>query len=93
MAHKLQRCAGAMAEDPDQVSALAQDIERYLQDRPHASDTIEGIRRWWLGARWADASLPLMQAALDRLVRKGVMVLRTLPDGSVVYFSNKRKAL
>jgi len=76
-----------MAEDSDQVSALAREIERYVRERPHASDTIEGIRRWWLGSRWADASLPLMSEALDLLVRKGVMSARTQADGSTVYFS------
>ena len=79
-----------MAEDPDQVSALARDIESYMRERPHASDTIEGIRRWWLGSRWADASLPLMSAALDLLVQKQVMSARTQADGSTVYFRSPR---
>lgn len=79
-----------MAEDPDEVSALAQDIESYLADRPNASDTIEGIGRWWLGSRWADASMALMTAALDVLVRRRVMRARTQADGSTVYFSAPR---
>jgi hypothetical protein len=76
-----------MTEDPDQVSALARDIGRYVRDRPHASDAVEGIRRWWLGSRWADASVPLMTAALELLVNRRVMRARTLADGSKVYFS------
>jgi len=79
-----------MAEDSDEVSALARDIEIYLKDRPNASDTIEGIRRWWVGSRWMDASMPLMCAAVDLLVQKRLMVVRTLADGSVVYFSAAR---
>jgi hypothetical protein len=81
----------AMAEDPDPVSALAHDIERYLEDRPHASDTVDGIRRWWLRGRWADASPPHVSAALELLVRRGVMTRRTLADGSAVYLSSARK--
>ena len=54
-----------MAEDPDEVSALASHIEGYLRERPHASDTVEGIRRWWLGSRWTDASESLITAALE----------------------------
>ena len=80
-----------MAEDPDQVSALAQDIARYLEDSPHASDTIDGIRRWWVRGRWADASTPLVSAALELLVRRHVMRSRTLADGSVVYLSAARR--
>jgi len=79
-----------MAENPDQVSALAQDIERYLQERPNASDTVEGIRRWWVGGRWADVSATLMLTALDRLVERHVVAKRALSDGSVVYFSPSR---
>jgi len=79
----------AMADDP-QVAALARDIETYVRARPHASDTIEGIRRWWLGSRWADASTPLVAAALESLVRSRVMGMRTQADGSTVYFTAAR---
>jgi hypothetical protein len=76
----------AMSEDP-KVAALARDIETYVRARPHASDTIEGIRRWWLGSRWADASTPLMSAALETLLRSRVMGVRTQADGSTVYYA------
>jgi len=74
-----------MAEDPDEVSALARQIEDYLRERPHASDTIEGIRRWWLGSRWTDASVPLIEAALGLLVERRVMKARAQADGSTLY--------
>lgn len=80
-----------MEEEPDEISALASDIESYIRDRPHASDTIEGIRRWWLGGRWADASMPLVAAALERLVRRRLMCARRQADGSTVYLTDKRK--
>lgn len=79
-----------MKDDCDQVSALARDIESYVRDRPRASDTVEGIRRWWLGSRWADASLPQVTAALGSLVRRRVMGVRTQTDGSIVYFAAAR---
>ena len=80
-----------MAEDSDEVSALARHIEDYLRERPHACDTMEGIRRWWLGGRWADASMPLVAAALERLVQRRVMFARRQADGSTVYLTDKRK--
>ncbi|HJY75509.1 MAG TPA: hypothetical protein VKE95_02705 [Burkholderiales bacterium] len=79
-----------MAEEPDEVDALARDIEAYLRERPHASDTIEGIRRWWLGTRWSHASLRLIVAALELLVDRGVMKTRAQADGSTLYYSGAR---
>jgi hypothetical protein len=75
------------------VSALAREIESYLRERPHASDTVDGIRRWWLAGRWVDASIPLMSAALDLLVQRLVMKARTQADGSTVYYAAARNDL
>lgn len=82
-----------MEKNPGQVRVLAQVIERYLADRPNASDTIEGIRRWWVGPEWADASMTVMSAALDLLVQRRIMKTRIQADGSVRYFSAARGGL
>ena len=84
-----------MTRNPDEVSALAQHIENYLAARPNASDTVEGIRRWWVGPPWTDASLELVSAALDLLLQRGIMRARMQADGSVRYFSAalKKEAL
>jgi len=79
-----------MAEELDEVDALARDIEAYLRERPQASDTIEGIQRWWLGTRWSHASLRLIAAALELLVDRGVMKTRAQADGSTLYYSGAR---
>ncbi|MCJ7603252.1 MAG: hypothetical protein MUO63_17355 [Desulfobulbaceae bacterium] len=31
-----------------QIEHIAQEIERYLQTRPNAADSLEGITKWWL---------------------------------------------
>jgi hypothetical protein len=75
-----------MAEDEDAIiDALALAIERYLDQRPEASDTVDGIRQWWLPDHRDHATRCRVQAALDRLVGRGVVrVLRTA-GGGVVY--------
>jgi hypothetical protein len=54
------------ATDRD-VRSAAEQIERYLEDHPNAADTVKGIAAWWL----PDAPEPIVQAALDDLVRRG----------------------
>jgi hypothetical protein len=75
-----------MTEDEDAIiDALAVAIERYLDQRPEASDTVDGIRQWWLPDHRDHATRCRVQAALDRLVRRGVVrVFRTV-GGGVVY--------
>ena len=60
-------------------------LERYCTDHPHAADSVEGVRRWWL----ADPAIPLadVEAALGELVERGMLDVRRLPDDTAVYFN------
>jgi hypothetical protein len=73
------------------VQRIASTIERYVISRPNASDTIEGIRRWWLVDTSSEEDRGLLELALERLVDRGVMTKRALPDGKIV-FSGKGSA-
>src|SRR5262245_45683908 len=42
-----KRHVNHMATDPE-VAILVKQLSRYLHDHPHASDTPQGIARWWL---------------------------------------------
>jgi len=59
-------------------------LERYCAAHPHAADTADGARRWWL----ADPTLFLdeVELALEALVSRGVLATRVLPDGVAFYF-------
>lgn len=50
-----------MDPGPEQV-AVARALVAYLQAHPLASDSVEGIHRWWLG------SPPVSLAALNRVL-------------------------
>jgi hypothetical protein len=67
------------------VELIAHDIERYLWDHRGAADTAEGIARWWLTSRAILAERMQVEAALEVLIRRGVVARHLLPDGNCVY--------
>ena len=71
--------------DDDPTRALAAEVLRYISRHPGAADTTEGIERWWLPDGIAAHRAAELEAALERLVRDGVLARRRLPDGRVLY--------
>lgn len=67
------------------VADIAQAIGRYLAKHPHAADSLEGIRRWWLMRQRYEESAQQVQEALEQLLREGVITKRILSDGQVLY--------
>jgi hypothetical protein len=59
-------------------------LERYCAAHPNGADTVDGVRRWWLG----DPAIPFgdVEAALEALVKRGVLDVRPLHGGLAVYF-------
>lgn len=55
----------------------------YWLRHPHASDSLEGICRWWLNTPPLPA--PLVEQALVWLVERGVVVAQHAADGRVRY--------
>jgi hypothetical protein len=72
-------------DDPTAVQAIVEHIESYLAEHPGAADTIEGIRKWWLPAELLEQAPSNVQSALDRLVARGDVSKRVLPDGKLLY--------
>jgi hypothetical protein len=73
------------------VERIALEVERYVLCHPAAADTLDGIARWWL-VRAVHPPLVLVEAALERLVRRGVLTRHQLPDGNCVYSRAARPA-
>jgi len=78
------RCVG-LALSARSYSELEDALEQYCTAHPNAADSVDGVRRWWL----ADPAIPLadVEAALEALVKRGMLDVRRLPDGSAVYFN------
>lgn len=63
---------------------VAQELVRYLLAHPGASDTAEGIARWWFESE--DGVSPLeLKKALDHLVAVGLIEASSAGDGRVRY--------
>ena len=60
-----------------------QELTAYWLQHPHASDTLEGICRWWLSS--ASTSPSLVEQALAWLIVRGVAVSQRAADGRVRY--------
>ena len=58
-------------QTPQQVLLVAARISRYLESRPDAFDSLEGIQRWWLLKQYFEESKEVVQAAMDYLVSNG----------------------
>jgi hypothetical protein len=72
-----------MPVEPE-IATIVQQLSRYLRGHPQASDTAEGIARWW-GAGHGRASPAAVEAALDWMVTIGVVEVVDAADGRVRY--------
>jgi len=66
------------------------DIAKYVVDHPHASDTFNGVRDFWVPGLCDTIGADALQSALDRLVAEGALEARRLPGGHVIYTRGKR---
>ena len=64
---------------------LAERILEYLMRHPHATDTVEGIARFWLADAEDGASSDDTLEAVTHLVRQGRMRRSLKPDGEWIY--------
>lgn len=65
---------------------IAQAIEHYLLQHPNASDTIEGIRQWWLPDDW-QVDLNEVAAAVEQLKEQGRIRRHTNSDNHVLFWA------
>jgi hypothetical protein len=71
-------------EPDDDVMRLVRLLRRYLRENPLASDTREGIQRWWIGSAAAPNEVAL-EAALLWMAGRHLLEGITGPDGRVRY--------
>jgi hypothetical protein len=76
--------------DDDAISVIATEVLAYLEAHPDAADTADGILRWWLPARHADASDADVEQALERLVACEAVVRQRMADGRTLYARGPR---
>jgi Fe2+ or Zn2+ uptake regulation protein len=64
---------------------IAQDILNYLRSHPEASDTLEGIAKWWLMRQRVSDSTEVVWRVLERLRDQGLIHERRLEGGGTLY--------
>ena len=69
----------------DACQQLAAAIEAYLTVHPAAADSAQGVADWWIGEMGVRASVPDVRAALEVLVKRGVVEAQVMVDGRKVY--------
>jgi hypothetical protein len=79
-----------MAHAPSKISEIAAEIQRYLANHPNATDSLDGVQRWWLVRGAVEAPSLSVQQALDLLIDEGLVMKKVLPDGTAVYAGNRR---
>ncbi len=73
-----------MQPQDEHLTEIVEAILRYLHSHPDAADTVEGIAKWWLPAKWCvDARTVL--SALARMEAQGLVHRRTNADRHVLF--------
>ena len=62
----------------------------YLNKKPDAGDTLEGITEWWLESERITQEVDRVAAGLETLIRKGLITKVRYKNGNVVYKLTKR---
>lgn len=74
-----------MRRQEHNVKDVANAISRYLASRPNASETVDGVAKWWLLRQRYEDSVETVQRALEFLEAKGEVVRLPLSGGVVMY--------
>jgi hypothetical protein len=67
---------------------IAHEILAYLEEKPEAQDTVEGIAQWWLLERKIFHQINMVREALANLVKEGLVVERTGLNSNTRYQLN-----
>lgn len=70
---------------PLPIEHVAEHIADYLAANPHAADTVDGIRSWWLAGATPSVSRREVENAIRILLQRGTLKKHMLPDGTTIY--------
>ena len=80
---------GSHRQPQSEVDMVAEQIARYLESRPNAVDSLDGIVHWWLLKQKIEESSEVVQTAVDALVDEGV-VEKIERNGKIFYTSTRQ---
>jgi len=68
-----------------EIEIIANKIQRYLDGKNNAADTLEGLVQWWLIRQSLEEETQKVKQAVEYLVTEGKLIVRKLPDGTDLY--------
>ena len=74
-------------ENGEEIQAIANEIVRYLHQRPFAADTLDGIVKWWIKQQRVEEQTRLVKQALSLLETQGFVVQRSSATGQTFFKS------
>ena len=74
--------------EEDDVESVAAEIMTYLQERPMASDSLDGIAQWWLVQQAIVKNINLVEQALEQLANEGKVSKKTNTNSDAIYSLN-----
>ena len=72
-------------KENDDITSLAEEIVRYLENHPNAADTVNGITNWWITRQRYEESAARVRLALEFLEKEKKITKRELPGKEIVY--------
>ena len=72
----------------DEVRSIAAEIMTYLQQRPMASDSLDGITHWWLVQQAIEKNIDLVEQALEELANEGKVSKQVNTNSDAIYSLN-----
>jgi hypothetical protein len=70
-----------------EIAIISKKIQRYLNDKHNAADTLEGLVQWWLVRQSIEEEAQKVKQAIELLVQSGQLNVRLLPDGTELYIN------
>jgi hypothetical protein len=62
----------------NRIKSVAREIDKYINKRPNAAETVEGVTNWWISRQRIEESIEVVENALEYLVIQKKLVKRSL---------------
>lgn len=68
-----------------EITFIAEAIQKYLSEKPSASETLDGVTKWWLQGQHFEHSIQHVKAALNFLLNEGVITKIGTCSGNCIF--------
>ena len=75
----------------DDIDSIAAEIMSYLDQRPMASDSLDGITHWWLVQQAIVKNKVLVEQALGQLAQEGKILKKMSGNAEAIYSLNPER--